>query len=606
MAGIGRFDATTAAEWRAMVVPSWTYRWALPVLWAVALAVSAFSDTERCSAADPSVCGPDLQFSIWAIACFATVLAQWWVPRVGWVCGVVFAVGDVLYDDVQPARVVWSIVGIACLGLLIWSEVARSRQRQIDAGLSRVPAWAGQSKRIGVTWQVLGAAGLATVGLGSLAVMRWMDEAESGHLSRSVVQDSTVHSVDADGDLELELADGSRRKVTPLDGYRTGDVIPVRVDPADSEWVRMVAEPADNTYWYTIAGVAWLGAIVLMTQDRRRRVAARQGPSVHGVPVLVRFDADGLLAVFPLQDDEKPVAYLPVDYDDAELDAHIDELPDDAFDEDIDDDDPDTEAEDPIDAVIDEFLARHNGEATLAGGLIEGAWPVVVTPAGTLRPTAPLRAPRRAPWRAVGRHVSGSGQGFVAPQLIRPPRHSTELAVVPATSVPPLPWTARPTSDMRLWDWSVFVAGLFAPVFLWWGAEDVGFGRIGAVLIAFGLGSGVISGLAHLVGRLTVQADGLTVRSLLRTRFVAWSDLEDVVLRSRSITLDLGSHGGRVTMRFREGQPTAEHVAGAIEAVRRAKAIGRSSSTKLSWGAFAAAAYVLLLGAALVHVFQVS
>ena len=159
---------------------------------------------------------------------------------------------------------------------------------------------------------------------------------------------------------------------------------------------------------------------------------------------------------------------------------------------------------------------------------------------------------------------------------------------------------------MKPWDWFFFAGGLLGPVLLWWGAEDVGFGRIGAVILAAGLASGVLSGLAHLVGLLTVQSDGLTVRSLLQTRFVAWSDLEDLVLRSRSITLDLGSHGGRVTMRFGNGQPTAEQVAGVIEAVRRTNALGRSSSIKLSWGAFAAAAYVLPLGVALIHVFQVA
>ena len=96
----------------------------------------------------------------------------------------------------------------------------------------------------------------------------------------------------------LEMADGSTRTVSVIDHYETGAQIPVLVDPADRDWIRLRTEPADYTPWYTVAGGAWALAILLLLRDiRRRRARPRQAWAAEALPVRIDADASAGFAV---------------------------------------------------------------------------------------------------------------------------------------------------------------------------------------------------------------------------------------------------------------------------------------------------------------------
>jgi len=605
MTGSGRFDADAARRWRATVVPSWVYRWVVPALWAAAFVVSMESDDAPCRVDDPSVCGPDRWFSVMLVVCFGALVTQWWLPRLGWLLGVVFAFLELRYDGLAPAGLAWLGFGAVCLGLLVWSGFSRAAQRRVSASVRRVGANAGLAEPIGVTLRLLIAAVLLVAGVAALGIMRWMDGHEADHLSRAVRQDATVRSTNGDGDVEIVLPDGSRRTVTPYDKYADGAVMPVWVD---GDWVRMVAEPADNAYWYTIGLGAWLAAGLVVVQDLQRRRAARVGPAVQGVAVRVAFDDAGDLVVFALDEPgQRPVAFLSVDVDDPDLDAALDALDDDLdghFRDDLSLDHPldgAPEQADPYQKVMDEHLGKHNGDAVLSGELVEGAWPVVVTAAGTLRPRGPLSAPRWTLWRASGRYR----EPYVEPVSLRqpadrPPRGDwASREIEPARTVPELPWTVRMESGLSVGDWLYFAGAIPGPVLLWWLLSDVTIGLVWSLMGAGMLCAGMAMGLTQLARRLVVDSAGLVVGNLFLRRFVAWRDLRELSTRRYAVLLRLAGRTGELVLRFdgRKGRPNAEQVAAVIEGVRRTgEATGRSSA-RLSWTGAVMAGYVLLTAA---------
>ena len=83
-------SADLAKRWAGTVVPSWVYRWLMPVLWVAATTVSLVTTEDVPCTEDPSICAPDVAFALTLVPAFASLVLWWWQPRVAAVAGLVF------------------------------------------------------------------------------------------------------------------------------------------------------------------------------------------------------------------------------------------------------------------------------------------------------------------------------------------------------------------------------------------------------------------------------------------------------------------------------------------------------------------------------------
>jgi hypothetical protein len=514
-----------AARWARAVVPSWLYRWLLPLLWLVAVVVSVLPDFGRCSPDDPTVCGPDPGVPFVVTLLLASVALLWWHPRVAATAGVVFATGEILFDDVTSARIAWAVYGVACAGLLLWSFTSRRSQRSLAASAPRYPVQVPPAARIGVTSRLLVAGVLLLIGAAALAWMNRQDQREEEHVRRSVEQTAVVKNHTDDGDLVLQLPNGRTHTVFPLDDYDDGAEIPVRVDPQDDSWLRLRAEPADNTHWYGVATGAWLLALLLALRDLRlRRAHPRRAWGGPGLPVRIEPDATSAFAVRSA-DGLVVLGFLDAALDDEEKEARLYDAMD-ALGEQAD------QAPAKLKREWEETLQRYRGDALLVGDLAEGSWPTIVFGHQVLRPIAPFRAPRRLPWR-VEAVVS-------LPEDFKPDGLGTveAPAVEPARVVPTLPWHV-PLQPPPQWAVPVLIAVLVVvPI-------AVGTFAVWGDWFAAVLATGVGVQLVHWLGsralyRVTASATDLWIRTGWLERRLPWRSVDAVEVEEDALSLEAG------------------------------------------------------------------
>jgi hypothetical protein len=511
------------------VIPSWLYRWLMPVVWLAAIIVSVASDTGAlCSADDPSICGPDRTFSLAMIACFASLVLLWWQPTVAAASGVLFLVIDLQYDDVAGARVAWTVYGALCVALLVATAISRRAQRSASADLPRRQVMVPAAAPVRVSGRLLVAGALVLVGAGALGIMHWQDQREAVHVRRAIEQTGLVETMKDDGDLVLRMPDGSKRTVTMLDDYDTGASIPVLLDPADHGWIRPRAEPADYTGWYTVAGGAWALAILLVARDLRlRRARPRRAWTEQGLPVRIEPDSSTAFAIRST-DDAVLLGFLVAEVDDEETDARLF----DAFD--VLDDETSDQAPAALKREWEQTLGRYRGDALLVGDLVEGSWPSIVIGDQVLRPVAPFRAPRRLPWRAES--VSGS----LRPVDSTAVRNSSpsKRTVEPALELPTLPWEV-PLQSRPWWDRPALVAVLIvAPI-------AVGTLAVWGEWVA-AIGVGLLGGnVIHFVGgrtfyRVIATATEVRIRAGWFERALAWRSVDSVEVDKDRLNLEAG------------------------------------------------------------------
>ncbi len=512
-----------AGRWAGTVVPSWFYRWLLPVVWLGAIVASVAGDTGRCSVEDPTVCGPDRTFSLAMIACFASLVLLWWRPMVAAASGVLFMVLDLRYDDIASARIGWTVYGVLCAVLLIWVFTSRRRQRSLAARMPRQQVQVPAAASIGVTSRLLVAGGLVLVGAAALGLMHWQDQREETHVRRAVEQTAVVTGMTDDGDLVLQLPDGRRHTVTVLDDYDTGAQVPVLVDPADPDWLRLRAELADNTYWYTVAGGAWVLALLFLLRDiQLRRARPRRFWNGQAMPVRIEPDASSAFAVRSA-DGAVLLGFLETDLDDEESDLRLF----DAFTA-LDEDEGAAPAR--LKREWAETLKRYRGDALLVGGLAEGSWPTLVLGDQVLRPVSPFRAPRRVPWRTE------STQGLPEPHSdTSTPSEST---VSPAREVPTLPWEV-PLQTRAWWNLPAFIAVLVvAPVAV---GTFASWGEWFAAFMATAVGAQLVHSLgSRALFRVTATATDLWIRTGWFERRLSWRSVESVEVEEDGLSLEAG------------------------------------------------------------------
>ena len=377
--GVPGLDGVRVEQWTAAAVPWWVLRLVLVAGWAAACIAAVVADPLSCSALDPTVCGPDVTFAVAIPVLFATPILLWWLPLAGCGAGMLFAVLDLVYDNLVAAKVGFGLHGLLCLGVAVWLVVARRRQGavvaevagtvRLDAALAErlrdsFPGWGGRTL-IAVVLILAGAGGLAWYGHRAGQV--------AAHESAAVRTEAVVRSADdAEGVVVVEVPRPVRLDV--VGSYEAGQVVPVLVD---GSWVRLVAEPEDVTLWLS-AGLGALGlAGLLLVREQRMRSARRRllsgplpavelpaGPDDEGRAVL-----HGGLAVVPVE--ASPIRLARPHLTGEEVTWSHGWSPE---------DEPQT--------------------VTVAGDLREGGWVLLITDAVVLLPEAPLRTSATAGHRA--------------------------------------------------------------------------------------------------------------------------------------------------------------------------------------------------------------
>lgn len=542
-----------AQKWLNAVVPSWLYRWLMPVGWLAALAVSFAGDDQLCSADDPAYCGPDTTFSLALVACLLSLVAWWRMPRLAAVAGLVFSVLDLRYDEVGPARVAWTVYGIACLVLLVALTWSRWRRKALLAAVPRVPVAIKPAAPIGPALAWLGIAVLVLAGVAALLVLRWQVDREDEHVDRAVKQTAVVVTVQDDGDIVLKLSDGSGRTMLAIDDYAVGAQVPVLVDPADSGWLRLQSEPADYTGWYTVAGGAWVLASLLLWRDvLRRRARPRRGWTAGGLPVRIAPESAMDFAIMPRGSSDRLLGFIGLELEDREADGRL--LA--AFS--ALDDDEDFVPPAAAQREWSQVLRRYQGDALLVGDLVDGAWPTVVLGDQIFRPVSAFRAPRRTPWsheEALLLEDLGESEEPVpaVPEL--------------AKELPVLPWRV-PLERPTWWMKPLLIVALFAVPLAAWVVVSVWnewwFAIAGVVTCSSGVGFLALVSFMRVV----VTATDLTIRSGNFDEVVNWRDVDAV---------EIGEADGAVTLTSADswhvisGIPAdrVEEVGGVFEALRR-------------------------------------
>lgn len=536
-----------AARWRAALVPWWVPRILLVAGWVVAVVAAAAGDAAACTAADPGVCGADVSFAWAAVPLFATPVLLWWLPLGGCAAGTLFAVLDVMYDDVPSARVAFGVHGLLCVAVGGWLVASRRRQLAIVAETA-VPvrldpvlaervrsAWSGWGER------TVAAGALVVAGIAGVGWYGHRADTVAAHVSAAVRVDATVRAVDAEhAVITVEGPQGlgpTRLDVLEPADYDAGQVVPVLVDrTGDEPWVRLVAEPEDPTGWLTAGLGAFALAGVLLVREQRMRSARRRvlrGP-VSAVEVTTEPDDNGHAALQAGAGARRvllgvvPVTAVPVHATASLMD-----------DDNHDDDDDGHWTPDEVDAFGRGWRGETDGAtadvpalrggpretATAIGDLRDGGRLMLVTDTAVLLPEAPLRVPRRLPWQAPaqppvpeplpGQPLAGSGP-FPADDS---PGHHAE------SPLPDLPVLLRPRRRDRavgVLSVSGFVAG---PAAVLAGVPD---GWWQTVVVLWLGGTVGVEGLGRLSRRVRLTHSAIVVHGMLHVHHVPWARLHGV------------------------------------------------------------------------------
>lgn len=288
--------SVAAARWSGALVPPWVAKGALTAGWAAAFVAAAVGDTTACTPQAPSLCGPDQGFAWWVVICLATPVLLVWLPMLGCVAGVAFALADQAFDHVTSAKVGFGLHGLACAMVALWLLRSAAAQQRIvaDAGQGVRAVVPTAHGRPDTDWN-LGRVGAATVlallGLGLLGWYAHVVHTEGGHLAAAGQVTGRVVAVDdEDGSITVEVSTSTGpRRVTlgVLDtwAYPPGGTTPVLLDSGDPTWARLVAEPQDATGWESAGlGVLLLAALVagrgLQARRARQRLWAGECPAL--------------------------------------------------------------------------------------------------------------------------------------------------------------------------------------------------------------------------------------------------------------------------------------------------------------------------------------
>ncbi|KRE42526.1 hypothetical protein ASG74_08955 [Knoellia sp. Soil729] len=540
-------------DWVAATPPG-RLRWVLVAAWVAAFATSVLGDTEPCTTADLTVCGPDLTFSVSIVACFASVVLLWWRPFVAVACAVVFAVADLLWDSVWQANVAWSVVAVLFAAYAVHLRARLSRQRAIARSASvSLPPWPSAPRRplhLDGPHRLMaaGAVGLVLVAGGAFYAYERAVALDDVHASRAQVVEATVLSEeDEDGNQRVRI-DGrpegfpAEADVLFIEVPDVGDTVALRIDPRDSSWTHPVAEPPDRTWWVTVSLGALLVAGLLaerLTAVRVRRRLLEESHHTTGVPVRVFTDGLDFLGLLAT-DSTRGLAEFPVD-------------------EVLRTDTPQARR---VAAPTEGFLV---------GDVRDGGWAALVGPGGMRLPLGPLAA--------LPADAEVDMDTFERDP--EDPRDWSEP--VPMGTIPvPLPVVVEAPPWLRAAGLGATLAAICFGTWLLWD-DEVGLSGAG---IVFAAGSALHWGLDQAVHRVRVTASEFTMTSVFRAtqspmsavREVRVDDDTAMVIFDDESVLEVSPPGG-------DGRGLAAAIERAVESMPRPLE-GSGTQDRLSWSAF--------------------
>ena len=560
------FTAPDADRWLRAGVPRWVTSIALTSLWGLAFLVAAITDTTTCTPQDPSICGPDTNFALWVVVMLAIPVLLLWMPVLGCLAAVSFALADLRYDEVTGARWAFGLYGLLCALVAVRLVRGAAEQRRIAAAVSggvRV-----DTRSIAPLWEDLlhltaprlaVPAALVLAGIGFIAWYGHQVADERAHLQRAVRASAQIVAVRPDeyvrvtartpaaGTREYRIGVYDRTDPYPLHSYT-----PVLLDPQDPRWVRLVAEPRDSTPWLSAGAGSFLLALLRLLHDWRRRhglAALRDGEHPALRVRISRDDAESAVLLPALgstatRHAQRPFGWLAV-YDlppPPEPGAEGSEPWEEGWEED-EGWDYETQAafgrawrgEEP--GEVESFLPEYQVEdAVLIGSLAEGGIAMLVTAETVLLPAGRLRAGRLRgdPTPAVDEPPeAGSRRSVSAWRRLTGRDRASEDVLFPGVVVDPaalpnppeLPLTARPRLRIRAMGLLMLCAGFAGyPAAL----ELIRPNLVQKGLVALLCGELAIAGSAQLLSRLRLSHNRFEVSVLWRTHSVPWDRLHGV------------------------------------------------------------------------------
>ncbi|MEU4237138.1 hypothetical protein [Actinoplanes sp. NPDC026619] len=533
--GAPALDDQHVDRWTAAAAPWWKLRLALLVAWIAAILIALAGDTAPCTALDPGVCGPDVTFAVALVVLAATPVLLWWLPLAGCGAGMLFALLDLIGDDLPAANVAFGVHGLLCLATAAWLVVARRRQAAVVAemaGTARLDAaLAGRLRDSFPGWggRTIFAVLLVIAGAGGIA---WYDHRVAqvaAHESAAVRTDAVIRSADrAESVVVVEVPRPVR--VDVQGSYEAGQVVPVLVD---GSWAHLVAEPEDVTPWLS-GGLGALGlAGLLLAGEQRMRSARRRllrGP-LPAVELTAEPDDRGR-AVLHGGMAVLPVAATPTRRTRPHLTG-----------EEVD------WAQGWAAAEREDFGRdwRSSGgrdepqAVTVAGDLRDGGWVLLITDDAVLLPEAPLRTPRERP------EPAGVLPGEPVP-------------VTDPGDLPELPVLLRAHPRDRVLGAFALLGFAAGPAAVLAGLPD-GWWQ---TLVALGMGGFLTyEGWGRLNTRVRLTPGGLVVHDRVRVHRVPWARLHGVRHDDKGLWLAWGpgtsvqirgvaDHWGAVMMRLRD------------------------------------------------------
>ena len=572
-------SAPQAERWLRAGLPRWVTSVALPACWAIAFLTAAITDTTRCTPQDPSACGPDSTFAFAFVVLLATPVLLWWMPLLGCLAGVAFALADLRYDDVTGARWAFGLHGLLCALVAVRLVRGAAEQRRIAALVSGgLPVDAGRFAALpddGGSRRRLAVAGLLV--LAGLGFFGWYGHDVSGeraHLHRAVAAPARIVAVRPDESVTVEVrtpSAGTRQYTIGVYDY-TGPYpphssTPVLLDPRDPGWIRLVAEPRDVTYWQSAgAGCLLLALLWLLHGWRRQRdLAALHSSPRAMVRVRICSEDEAHALILPAADGsgrwaERPIARLAV----FEASEPADEDPtagDEAWDDEAWDDaawDYQAQAEfgrawrdeDPTGRQRFDPPPAQVEDAVLIGDLRDGGVAMLITADAVLLPDGRLRTGRAGGGQRTGR--AGGGQPPPPGEHPTPRRapwtwlsrrtEPVEDELFPGAAVDPaslrqplpLPITARPGIRHRAAGLLMVLGGLAGyPLTVQLLRPHL----VGLVSLAWLGSTPVRFGAARLFGYLRLDHHRFEVTGHWRTHSVPWDRLHGVRRHGQAVSI---------------------------------------------------------------------
>ena len=531
----------TATDARAWARASWHpwLRYAVVAAWVGSVAAAVIGDTHPCTVAHP--CGPDLSFAYAIVLLFASVVLLWWRPVLACLAGVGFGVLEVLYDEVQSARVAFTGFGLLCAALALYIDASRRRQRllvdragarrlSLPPGVRPAPSRrdapvhaagqmvedlvlsdaAGVVHRLDAHWARRLAAGL--LALGAAGAWAWYDhqvDEERQHLSRAVEVQARVGGPGSDEFTQrLEVLDPlpgrpTQVEIEPLEDLERGSVHPLLLDPSDPDWARLVAEPADSTPWASLGlGLAALAGLLVLREVEVRRARSQLSAGEHpalAVRALRTPDgdclvlaADAALAVARFACDPPP---------DHHARQHSSPAP----------------AAPAPEAGHDVDTASPVEDAVLLGDLRERGWAALLTATGVVMPQGPLTV-FREPLVVDPDELSAEPDEDQSPPGV-------EVVHGDTLALPELPLVLQGSRWDRLLGAGFVAASVVgAPLFVWQGAQS-----LWEVVPALAVGAGLLrNGVERGWSALRLTRPGVEVHTGFTSMFLPWSVFDEV------------------------------------------------------------------------------